>query len=75
MDQPLYSPDLAPCVFFLFAPLKQFVRDVQLSTKQKLINVIIGFLKAISPKLWSDVFENWKGRLQTCVGAGGIEFE
>jgi hypothetical protein len=72
MDQPPYSPDLAPCDFFLFGYLKQFVRDVQFSTEQEFVNVIISFLEAISPKLWSDVFENWKARLQTCVDAGGI---
>jgi hypothetical protein len=51
------------------------VRNVQFSTEQELVNVMIGFLEAISPNLWSDVFENWKGRLQTCVDAGGIYFE
>jgi hypothetical protein len=58
MDQPPYSRDLAPCDFFLFGYLKQFVRDVQFSIEQELDNVIIRFLEAISPKLWSDVFEN-----------------
>jgi hypothetical protein len=48
---------------------------VQFSTEQELVNVIIGFLEAISPKPWSDVFENGKGRLQTCVNAAGIYFE
>jgi hypothetical protein len=51
------------------------VRDVQFSTEQELVNVIIGFWEAISPRLWSDVFENWTGRLQTCLDAGGIWFE
>jgi hypothetical protein len=75
MDGPPYSPDLAPCDLFLFGHLKQFVRDVQFSTEQELVNVITGFLEAISPKFWSDVFENGKGQLQTCADAGGICFE
>jgi hypothetical protein len=75
MDQPPYSPDLAPCDFFLFGYLKHCVRDVQFSTEQELVNAIIRFLEAISPELWSDLFENWKGRLRTCVDAGGIYFE
>jgi hypothetical protein len=75
MDQPPRGPDLAPYDFLIFGDLKLFVRDVQFSTEQQLVNVIIGFLEAISPKFWSDVFENWKGRLRTCVVAGGIYFE
>jgi hypothetical protein len=75
IGQPPYIPDLAPCDFFLFGPLKQFVPDVQFSTEQELINVIIGFLEVIPPQLWSDVFENRKGRLQTCLDAGGTHFE
>jgi hypothetical protein len=51
------------------------VGDAQFSTEPELVNVIIGFLEAVSPKLWSDVFENWKGPLQTCVDAFGIYFE
>jgi hypothetical protein len=74
MDQPPYCPDLAPCNFFFFRYLKQFVRDVQFSTEQELVHVVVSFLEAISPKLWSDVFENWKGRLQ-CQDVGGIYFE
>jgi hypothetical protein len=75
MDQSSYGPDLAPCDFFLFGYSKQFVRDVQFSTEHELVNIIIGFLEAISPKLWSDVFEYWTGRLQTCLDADGIWFE
>jgi hypothetical protein len=75
MDQPAYSPDLVPCDFLLFGYLKQYVRDAQFSTEQEPANVFIGFLEAISPRPWSIVFENWKGRFQTCVCAGGIHFE
>jgi hypothetical protein len=66
---------LAPCDFFFFGYLKQIVHDVQISTEQEVVDVIIGFLEAISAKLWSDVSEKWKGRLQTCVDAAGISFE
>jgi hypothetical protein len=45
MDQPPYSPDLAPCDLFLFGCSKQFLRHVQFSTEQKSVNVIIGFWK------------------------------
>jgi hypothetical protein len=45
MDQPPYGPDLVACDFFLFGYLKQFVRNVQFSTEQELVNVIIGFWK------------------------------
>jgi hypothetical protein len=55
--------------------LKQFVPDVQFSTEQEFVNVIIGFLEAMSPKLRNNVLENWNARLQTCVDTGGICFE
>jgi hypothetical protein len=58
MDRPPYSPDLVLCDFFLFRYLKQFVRDVQFSTEQELVNVVIDFLEAVSPEFWGDVFEN-----------------
>jgi hypothetical protein len=67
-----YSPDLAPCDFFLFPRLKstlkrkrfQDVVEIQLNTTRQ--------LQAIPKQAYQTCIEKWKDR---CIQSGGLYFE
>jgi hypothetical protein len=70
-----YSPDLAPCDFFLFPRLKstlkgkrfQDVPKIQLNTTQQ--------LQAISKQAYQTCIEKWKDCWNRCIQPGGLYFE
>jgi hypothetical protein len=69
-----YSPDLAPCDFFLFLRLKgtlkgkrfQDVAEIQLNTTRQ--------LQAISKQAYQTCIEKWKDRWNRCIQFGGSYF-
>jgi transposase len=75
VPHPPYSPDLAPCNFFLFARLKstlkgkrfQDVVEIQLNTTQQ--------LQAISKQAYQTCTEKWKDRWNRFIQSGGSYFE
>ena len=75
LPQPPYSPDLAPCDFFLFPKLKsvlkgrrfQRIDDIKANSSQT--------LKAISNEAIQDCFAKWKHRWEKCVNRGAEYFE
>jgi hypothetical protein len=72
VPHPHYSPDLAPCYFFLFPRLKstlkgkrfQDVEEIQLNTTRQ--------LQVISKQAYQTCTEKWKNR---CIQSGGSYFE
>jgi hypothetical protein len=66
-----YSPDLAPCYFFLFPRLKstlkgkrfQDVAEIQLNTTRQ--------LQAIPKQTYQTCIEKWKDRWNRCIQSGG----
>jgi transposase len=72
---PPYSPDLAPCDFFLFPRLKstlkgkrfQDVAEIQLNTTLQ--------LQAIPKQAYQICTEMWKDRWNRCIQSGGSYFE
>ena len=67
LPHPPYSPDLAPCDFFLF-PLNQ-------NTRKNLGSAIFQCLNSIHRKDYENAFENWIKRLKLCVSHAGEYFE
>ncbi|UYV74924.1 hypothetical protein LAZ67_12001815 [Cordylochernes scorpioides] len=71
MPQPLYSPDLAPCDFFLFPKLKRPMKgqryatldEIKMASKERVKN---DFLKC---------FEDWKNRWYKCIISHGDYFD
>ncbi|UYV76948.1 hypothetical protein LAZ67_14002538 [Cordylochernes scorpioides] len=75
MPQPPYSPDLAPCDFFLFPKLKRPMKgrryatldEIKTASKEELKkNFFYDFLKC---------FEDWKNRWHKCIISHGDYFE
>jgi transposase len=75
VPHPPYSPDLAPCDFFLFPRLKitlngkrfQDVAEIQLNTTRQ--------LQAIPKQAYQICIEKWKDRWNRCIQSGGSYFE
>jgi hypothetical protein len=75
VPHPPYSPDLAPCNFFLFPRLKstlkgkrfQGIAEIQLNTTQQ--------LQAITKQAYQTCTEKWKDRWNYCIKSGGSNFE
>jgi hypothetical protein len=71
MPHPPYSPDLAPCDFFLFGYLKQELAGRQYETPADLFSEVRGIIRGISGDLLRRVFEAWRMRLEQCWNSGG----
>ena len=73
IDHPPYSPDLAPCDFWLFSKIKQHLtdhKDVQSLKKQ-----ITEIVNAIPKDEWLKTFEKYLERMQLCIDNKGEYFE
>lgn len=73
--QPPYSPDLAPCDFFLFYRMKSAMKGNRYSTIEELKIISQDLLNSIPQNEWEKCFADWKVRWQKCVLSGGNYFE
>jgi len=62
-----YSPDLAPCDFFLFPKLKKAMAGRRFDTKTELKVAVQGVLTDLSKEGFLHVFEKWAERLEKCT--------
>lgn len=75
MLQPLYSPDMAPCDFFLFPKLKRTLKGQRFSTIDEIKAKSQTELKTIPNEAFHQCFSNWKLRWQKCIISQGDYFE
>lgn len=75
VPQPPYSPDLAPCDFWLFSKLKRPLRGHRFETIEEIQRESLKELKAIPEKDFAACFEDWKKRWHKCIASGGDYFE
>jgi hypothetical protein len=69
MAHPPYSPDLAPCDFFLFGVMKQAFAWQPFATINDLLMSVEALLRGISADFLQTVFQEWIRRLQLrCEG-------
>ena len=47
LDHPPYSPDLAPCVFFLFPKVKEVIKGVHFPDMEAIMKAVTTELKCI----------------------------
>ena len=71
LQHPPYSPDLAPCDFFLFPSYFfsyfQTVDDVKMKTAE--------LLKGLNESDWQHCFQEWQRRMQQYIDVEGRYFE
>lgn len=75
VPHPPYSPDLAPCDFFLFPALKSRLRGRRFSDNSEILKASEAVLKDLSKNGLRHVFEDWKTRMKKCIQVGGDYFE
>lgn len=75
MPQPPYSPDLAPCDFFLFPKLKRPMKGKRFATIDEIKSESKNELMAIPKSAFQKCFEDWKKRWHKCIISEGDYFE
>jgi histone-lysine N-methyltransferase SETMAR len=71
VPQPPYSPDLAPCDFFLFGYLKSQLEGKTFSAENSLKTKVERILRDIPITLLCSVMEDWVHRLNQCIESAG----
>jgi histone-lysine N-methyltransferase SETMAR len=75
LDHPLYSPDLAPCDFWLFPKLNTALKGHRFSDIADIQGHATIILQSIPEEEFHKCFEQCKHRLTKCLGAQGDYFE
>ncbi|UYV65522.1 hypothetical protein LAZ67_3004586 [Cordylochernes scorpioides] len=72
---PPYSPDLAPCDFFLFGKLKKKLKGRKFQSIEEIKVESKKAMKAIPKTDYQRCFADWKKRWLKCIAANGDYFE
>ena len=75
LPHPPYSPDLAPCDFFLFPRLKKYLSGRKFVQRKHLGSAIFQCLHSIPRKDYQNAFNDWIRRLKVCISVKGEYFE
>ncbi|UYV76121.1 hypothetical protein LAZ67_13002655 [Cordylochernes scorpioides] len=75
MPQPPYTPDLAPCDFFLFPKLKRPMKGRRYATLDEIKTASKEELKRFLKNDFLKCFEDWKNRWHKCIISHGDYFE
>ncbi|BFZ13202.1 hypothetical protein BsWGS_16241 [Bradybaena similaris] len=73
--QPPYSPDLAPCDFFLFPKIKSHLKGRRFQDVGEIKENATRQLHTISEDEFQECFRQWKQRWIKCVASEGDYFE
>ncbi len=76
LGHPPYSPDLAPCDFWLFPMLKKHLRGFQFESNAQAARFCEEVFKATPPRDFeSTIMTNWVARWKKCIANKGHYFE
>ena len=75
LPQPPYSPDLAPCDFYLFKKLKTPMKGKRFDTREDIMKTATEALYLIPKNEFQKCFEDLKHRWAKCVASKGSYFE
>jgi transposase len=75
MDHPPYSPDLAPCDFWLYPKLKNALKERRFADIPDIQRNVIKLLRGFSENDFQNCFRQWHHRLTMCVTSQGEHFE
>jgi histone-lysine N-methyltransferase SETMAR len=70
-----YSPDLAPCDFFLFPRSKHSLKGTHFQSTEDIQRKMTDLLKGFTQNDFQKCFHAWKERMQHCIEAQGNYFE
>ena len=72
---PPYSPDLAPCNFFLFPRMKRQMKGKRFADVSEVKKKTLEVLNNISTEEFQKCFQQWEKRWNKCIEAKGEYFE
>ena len=75
VTHPPYSPDLAPCDWFLFPSAKMQLKGKKFQNAEDARALFEGVILDIPQSVWSGVIDSWFERMIKCVQAEGGFFE
>lgn len=75
LPHPPYSPDLAPCDFYLFPKIKEKLKGRRFESKEDALSAYNLEISEVSEKEWAEVFSRWFKRMDKCIHAEGEYFE
>ncbi|PNF43266.1 hypothetical protein B7P43_G14892 [Cryptotermes secundus] len=75
VPHPQYSPDLAPCYFFLFPKMKIKLKGRRFDTNGEIQGETQTVLNTLTKKDFQDASEKWQKRWDRCMRSQGDYFE
>jgi len=70
-----YSPDLAPCDFFMFPRMKRDLKGKRFQNVEELREKMMEARKTITLQEFQNCFEQWKKQWDKCIDSQGEYFE
>jgi transposase len=71
VPQPPYSPDFAPCDFFLFGYLKRHLQRKHFATEDQVIAAVRVVFDKTPLQTFHNIMDDWQYRLTRCIQLGG----
>lgn len=75
LPHPPYSPDLAPCDFFLFPTIKDKIKGKYFSSAKEAVAAYESAIFDLSDEDWNKCFQDWFRRMEICIENDGEYFE
>lgn len=75
LDHPPYSPDLAPCDFYLFPKIKDILRGHRFDDEDEAFERFHEEIKRLTSDDWEKCIASWFGRMEMCISWKGDYFE
>lgn len=71
LPHPPYSPDLAPCDFYLFPNLKTWLAGKRFGSNEEVIAETEVYFASLEKSYFSEGLKKWQGRWEKCVALKG----
>ena len=71
LEQPPYSPDLAPCDFFLFPKVKGIIKGTLFEGVEAIERAVTTELRGIPEESFQQCIEAWPRRMEKCIRLEG----
>ena len=75
VPHPPYSPDLAPCDFWMFPRLKEKLRGRRFEDVEEMKEAVTEALDTFPLEDYQRAFKKWLERYNKCIELGGSYFE
>ena len=75
VPQPLYSPELAPCDFWLYLKLKEKLSGCRYVTIEEMEEAVTKVIYTLTPEDFYGAFQKLLERYNKCIAAGGDYLE